>query len=120
MSMTMTAEIREELAAMIRQELQEQRTNKSAYQRAWEGFSDELSSFNYVKDERIRNSEGEIREFHFPRKCSQKVKSAIGTLIRAVFEVDTVSQLPADKEPEMKEFMRKVLEMMRDFKKQTV
>lgn len=120
MALTMTAEIREELAAMIRQELQEQRANKSAYQRVWESFSDELSSFNYVKDERIRNCEGEVREFHFPRKCSQKVKSAIGTLIRAVFEVDTVSQLPADKEPEMKEFMRKVLEMMRDFKKQTV
>ena len=120
MSMTMTAEIREELAAMIRQELQEQRTNKSAYQRVWESFSDELRSFNYVEEKQIRNCEGETLEFHYPRNYNKKVKSAISTLIRAVFEVDTVSQLPADKEPEMKEFMGKVLEMMKDFKKQTV
>ena len=44
----------------------------------------------------------------------------IAAWFRAVFEVDTVSQLPADKEPEMKEFMGKVLDMMKDFKKQTV
>lgn len=118
--MTITPEVKTELLEMLRQELareeQRKKENRTAYQRACKDFQEAFAGFDYEEICTGSRTDGSVWEFHAGHKMQHKVRDAIGTLLRAVYQVDTVAKLPAEKEPQMKHFISSVLKLMNEQK----
>lgn len=117
--MEITAEVREELLSMLRKELaaqeKEKKENRTAYQRLCKEFGDEMAAFNYTTENHWMTPRGPRTNVTKHRE-DWKIRQAIGTLLRAVYQVDSVNNLPANKESEMRVFMSSILGQMRAIK----
>lgn len=118
--MTITPEVKAELLEMLRQELareeQRKKENRTAYQRACKDFQEAFAGFDYEEICTGSRTDGSVWGFNAGHKMQHKVRDAIGTLLRAVYQVDTVAKLPAEKEPQMKHFISSVLKLMNEQK----
>lgn len=117
--MEITAEVREELLAMLRKELaaqeKEKKENRAIYQRLCKEFKEEMKAFNYIEENHWTTPRGPRTNVTEHRE-DWKIRQAIGTLLRGVYQVDSVNNLPANKESEMRVFMSSVLGQMRALK----
>ena len=120
--MTITPEVKNELLAMLRAELaqeeQRKQENKTAYRRVCKEFEEEMGSFDYTESRSGYRNDGSRWEVNTSHDVSWKIRDAIGTLLRAVYQVNAVAKLPADKEAEMREFVESVLGLMKDQKRE--
>ena len=121
--MTLTPEVKNELLAMLRAELaqeeQRKQDNTPVYSRVCAGFSEQFAQFNYTEMEPWPGPNSpKVREVE--HKVDWKVRDAIGTLLRAVYQVNAVAKLPADQEPEIREFAESVLRLMKDQKREAM
>ena len=121
--MTLTPEVTNELLAMLRAELaqeeQRKQENKTVYRRACKGLETLFAEFNYTEMESWPGPNSpKVREVE--HNVSWKIRDAIGTLLRAVYQVNAVAKLPADREPEIREFVESVLHLMKDQKREIV
>lgn len=118
--MTITPEVKAELLAMLRQEMeqkeQEKKDNRSTYRRICKDFSEAFGEFNYTAVSSWRDSRGHPCERREDVRLDWKIQNTIGTLLRAVYQVDTSAQLPAEKEPEIRAFIHAVLTLMKQAK----
>lgn len=118
--MTITPEVREELLEMLRQELaqeeQRKKENRTAYQRACKDFQEAFAGFDYEEISTGFRPDGSKWDVRCGHKMQYKVRDAIGVLLRAVYQVDAVAKLPAEKEPQMKQFIHSVLNLMNEQK----
>lgn len=117
--MEITAEVREELLAMLRKELaaqeKEKKENRTAYHRLCKELEEEMEAFNYIEENHWltpRGPQTSVTEY----KTQWKIRQAIGTLLRVAYQVDSVNNLPANKESEMRVFMSSILGQMRAIK----
>ena len=105
--MTLTPEVKNELLAMLRAELaqeeQRRQDNKTVYRRACKDLGDRLAEFDFNGC-----------------RMDWKIRDAIGTLLRAVYQVNAVAKLPAEREPEIREFVESVLHLMKDQKREAM
>lgn len=118
--MTITPEVRAELLTMLRQEMEreerQKKENRTTYQRACKGFQDTFSEFDYINVRSGTRPDGSTWSFQDKRTMQWKVRDAIGTLLRAVYQVDAVAKLPAEEEPQIKQFIGSVLGLMKQQK----
>lgn len=107
-----------ELAPIIRQEIErvraEERENRSAWQRVKREFAERLNGFDYIEKTEfyvVGKTRGSCeREIRY----SWKVTGALSTLLRAVYRVENIAKIPAEKEPEVREFVDQVLRLMEE------
>jgi hypothetical protein len=118
--MTITPEVRTELLEMLRQELaQEERRkkeNRTAYRRVCKEFEQEMAAYDYVETHSGYRNDGSRWESNTRHNMSWKIRDAVGTLLRAVYQVDAIAKLPEEHEQDMKEFMANILQLMKSFK----
>lgn len=119
-STTITPELREELLAMLRQELTQQEADRqnrrTIFQRVCNGFEDDFNSFDWVDVWNATACDGRNLHRETKQEMAYKIKSAIGTLLRAIYQEKSINRLPADKEQEMREFVKSVLALMKEKK----
>ncbi len=101
-------ELQAAVVTLVRQELEQQltmrRENRSTYQEICKDFAEEMEQYN-----------GENRGGAGSRRWCYRVKDGIGALLRAMYHVDYVVKLPASAEPEMRAFVRGVLDLMEQY-----
>ena len=118
--MAMTAEVREELLSLVRQEIEQQEQKKAAdkvvYRRICEGFKEELDSFTYTKTHEMINRDGSSSQYEISCLSGWKIRDAISVLMRIVFEVNQTAKLPSEKEKEIREFVGGILQLMKNLK----
>lgn len=114
--MVVTPEMRSELLTILRTELereeQREKENRTVYRRICRDFEQEFCRYNYVVERHLTKPDGESYTSKTEYRMHWKVRDAIGTLLRAVYKADAVAKLPAEKEAEMREFVRSVLGIM--------
>ncbi len=120
MTTTMTPEIREELLSLLREELEQQeerkQSNKTVYRRVCAHFDKELNAFTYTKTGQGIDHNGKPYQYVTTYTSGYKIREAVGSLLRVIFEVDAIAKLPAEKEEKIREFMGSVLALMRELK----
>lgn len=121
-STAISPETIEELRIVFREELQREgerrRDRKTLRTRLWKDFSEELKAADEAAETAITlySVIGNPPHAQTRKAKRYQVRSAISTLLRAVYRVEYVEWLPADKELEMREFIRSVLNLMKDLK----
>ncbi len=109
-------ELRNELAAIVRQAMeqheQKAEADKTVYRRICAELSEELRSFDYTKTDTYIYSKGQTTAW--PVLCGYKLKTAFSALLRIVYRADTVAKLPSEKEADIRRFMLDTLERMRE------
>lgn len=118
--MALTPEDRTELLEILRQELvaeeRKKERNKALYKRVCDGFEDQFAWFDYVKQSAIKRLDGSTYTFEQSHQLAYRIRAAFGTLLRAIYQSDTVSQLQAEHEEQMKQFIQAVLNLMKEQK----
>jgi len=118
--MTITPEMKNELANIVQQAMEQHEQHKTAaktvYRCVCADFDEELHSFDYSNRGTFINCKGVERSWDTKVPCWQRIRGAIGTLLRSVYQVDSVTKLPPEKEADMRQFMRSVLELMKNLK----
>lgn len=93
--MTITPEVRTELLEMLRQEMareeQRKKENRTAYQRACKDFQEAFAEFDYEEICTGSRPDGSVWNIRAGHKMQHKVRDAIGTLLRAVYQVNAVA-----------------------------
>ena len=114
--MTITPELKMELLAMLRQEIAEQerekKANKSVFQRVMREFEPALEKFNWTEVRDFTLPDGRVRHSETTHNMAWKIRNAVGTLLQAIYKANGVANLQANKEAEMREFVRSVLSLM--------
>ena len=106
----------EQMAQLVRAELQrleqEKKESRNMYQRICKDFAGRYAKYDYKTQHWVYPVNGD-REL-FTNSCDMrwKVQNAIGTLLRAIYRVNATAKLPVNKEPEIRQFISKVLELM--------
>lgn len=115
--MSITTEDKRELISILRQEMEQEQqrriANKALYRRICANLSQELSAFNYDRPYTYWN--GQDRQIHSGIEtvpCACRIETALSSLLRIVYQVDSTTKLPADKELEIQTFMENVLNLM--------
>ena len=115
--MTITPELKPELLAILRQEMadqeRERKANKTVFQRVMQEFEPDLEQFSWTEVHDGTRPDGTVYHRETPHNVGYKVRSAVGTLLQAVYKTNGVAYLPADKQADMKEFVRSVLSLMK-------
>jgi len=118
--MTITPEMKNELASIVQQAMEQQEERKTAaktvYRRVCADFDKELRSFDYSKPGTYIDRKGVERQWDEPFPCWWRIRDALSTLLRIVYQVDSTAKLPPEKEADMRQFMRSVLELMKNLK----
>lgn len=113
-----TPEIRKELSVIFQQEIaireQQKEDSRTAYRRVFKEFEMDMKRFDYATTKEIIAVEGGARSFTEEHVMHWKVKNAIGTLLRAIYQTSRVELIPADKETDMRDFVRRVLALMEE------
>ncbi len=114
--MTMTQEARQELQALICEAMEQQEQRKAAsktvYRRICADFEQELHAFDYRKTKSYVDRKGVEQQYDATVACSWRIRDSISTLLRVVYQTDSTAKLPPEKEEDMRQFMRSVLELM--------
>lgn len=122
--MPMTAEVREELLSLVRQEIEQQEQKKAAdkvvYRRICEGFKEELDSFTYTKTHEMINRDGSSSQYEISCLSGWKIRDAISVLLRVIFQVNLTAKLPSEKEEEIREFVGSILQLMKTLKAESL
>lgn len=113
-----TPEIRKELSAIFQQEMaireQQKKESRTAYRRVFKEFQREFERFDYATTSQVLSITGETHISRHENVMHWKVRNAIGTLLRAMYQVGNVESIPAGKEVEMREFVQNVLDLMKE------
>ena len=116
METTITQETRSELINLVRAEMEhqerERRDNRSMYHRVCMDFEADMARFDYMEQQRLVDANGKVHIYSNSRLMHWKVRDAIGTLLRAIYQTDAIAKLPVDKEPEIRDFIGSVLALM--------
>lgn len=119
---TIEPEVLEELRGLFREELQRERETKQEQRRfrsrLWEGFEEELEAADEAAQSEVtcHSMVGDPPQMQTNRAMRFQVRSAIDTLLQSVSRVRYSLWLPANKEPEMRAFIRAVLDLMEELK----
>lgn len=120
--MTITPEIRSELLTMFRQEMEQEerrkKENRTVYQRVCREFEEEFTAFDYEKQQDIHSVDGNVYKHVDKHLMAYHVKTAIGVLLRAIYQADGVAKLTAEKEQDMQKFVGDVLSLMKQTKEE--
>lgn len=112
-----TPEQREEMLALLQSELDrralEAKENRTVYQQVCNGLKDELTAFNYTRTRSYTTVDGTSGSWQYEENMAYKIQTAIGTLLRAVYQVDYVRELSAANRQEIKKFVSDVLGLMK-------
>ena len=123
---TMSPEVREELRALFREELQLERVRKREQKtfrtQLWEEFSAELEAADKAAESVVDAGSfiGNPPRMQTARPMRYQVRSAIDALLRAVYRVQYSAWLPVDREPEMRAFIRSILDLMEKLRSKEV
>lgn len=113
--MVITQELRNELLALLRQEMEQQerekQDSKNMWQRVSREFEEDFAEFNYSKQSVCKKADGSRWLYTEQRPMAHQVKTALGTLLRAAYRADGAARLPADKEADVRGYIRAVLEL---------
>ncbi len=124
MEITVTPEIRSELALIVQQAMeqreQKQVVDKTVYNRICAEFEHQLHSFDYCKPRQYIDRKGVTCQYDAPIPCHYRIQEAICTLLRVTYQVDARAKLPSEREAEMREFMQNVLTLMEQLKSSAV
>lgn len=105
---TIDPELQAALKTLVQQELEQQqkmrRENRSTYQEICKNFQAEFEQYNRGNPDAPGS-----------RKVEWMVRDSIGALLRAMYHVNYVVKLPASAEPEMRAFIRGVLDLMEKY-----
>ena len=114
-----TPEVQTMLAMLVRQELETQlamrRENRTTYQTICKDFAPEMETYNKYTWHSTGLSGKKVTLNLESNKWGTKIKSGISALLRAMYHVDYVARLPASAEPEMRAFVRGVLDLMEQY-----
>jgi len=117
---TITPAVREELIAIFmdaqEQHEREARINRAVFPRVCREFEGEMKRYDYVEVQQYPDIEGNLCTRSLDRPMCGNIQSAFSTLLRAVYRVNSASKLPASAEPEMREFIRSVLDLMEKYR----
>ncbi len=114
---TINSAIRTELAAIVRQAMeqheQKAEADKTVYRRVCAELSKELRSFNYSKPSTYVNREGKTMDCIEDVSYVYELKNALSALLRIVYRANSVTKLPSENEADIKQFMLDTLERMK-------
>lgn len=113
------AELKAELLAEIRAEQERKDRNRSTFKKAIEPFEKELDEFDWTENVSGTRPDGSTFEWKGDTRYGYALRSSIGTLLRAIYRVKTVSALPSEKEEEMKRFVSQILSQMKSYRSDT-
>ncbi len=117
---TITPTVRSELIAIFmdaqEQHEREARFNRAVFPRVCREFEGEMKRYDYVEVQKYPDINGNLLTRSMPRPMCSNIQSAFSTLLRAVYQVNSASKLPASAEPEMREFVRGVLDLMEKYR----
>lgn len=119
--MRQNEQVKNELRTVIREELELYEKNRkiqsSMYSRICKEFSYTFSLYDYIDHIELACPDG-TQVPHEERVCmGRNVRTAIGTLLRAVYGVRGVGWLPPEKEEDIFGFVNDVLVLMAKMKK---
>lgn len=112
----MSPEVREELRALLREELVRQdcrrREAMTVFRRACEDEKERFDRCDYIEHQDYHDVNGNLISRDSEKPMGWQVQNAIGTLLRAVYRVKGVKNLPPEREQEIRSFVRSVLDLM--------
>ena len=92
--MAITPELKKELLAILREEMEQQeqqkRENRTTWQRICRNFENEFAAFDGTMTKPWTDENGEVHMWKLDKVMRFKVKDAIGTLLRAIYRVDNL------------------------------
>lgn len=120
--MSITAEEKQELVSIFCKELDQRErrktANRSVYRRICASLIQELSAFDYKCPHHWTGADGTTHQSVRFNPCAPSIEVAVSTLLRIVCQVDSTAKLPAEREAEMKMFVKNVLELMKSLKEE--
>ncbi len=112
-----TPDIKNELLSLIQQGLEQHEKKKEAdktvFRRVCGSLDKELKSFDYTVPDVYTDRSGKQVPYNREVSCWYRIETALSTLVRAVYQVEAVAKLPADKEGEIRGFMLDTLMRMK-------
>lgn len=122
--MVLTEEMLAELSPIIKQEVErfnreeQERKALSVWKRLKTDFEPRISAFDYIEVWNYNGADGTRKTREYEHLCGDKIIGALRTLLLAVFETKRVALFTPNQEPELRDFMDKMLSLMEDTKKQ--
>lgn len=122
--MVITREMLAELSPIIKQEVErfnreeQERKAVSVWKRLKTDFEPRISAFDYTEVWKHLDVDGTQKTRVYEHLCGDKITGALRTLLLAVFETKRAVLFAPEQEPELREFMDKILSLMEDTKKQ--
>jgi len=114
---TLAPAVKNELIRLIDEGIERHERKKEAcktvYRRVCSSLEQELKAFNYTVPDEYTNDNGKKIPYNREVLCWYPIQTALSTLVRAIYQVDAVAKLPADKEAEIREFMQDTLAHMK-------
>lgn len=113
------AELKAELLAELRAEQERKDRNRSTFKKVMEPFEKELDEFDWTETVSGTRPDGSTFEWKDENRYGYALRSGIGALLRALYQVKTVSALPSEKEEEMRQFIAHILSQMNSYRSNT-
>lgn len=113
------AELKAELLAELRAEQERKDRNRSTFKKVMEPFEKELDEFDWTEVVPGTRPDGSNYEWKDGSRYGYALRSSIGTLLRAIYQVKTVSALPNGREEEMRQFVSQILAQMKSYHSNT-
>lgn len=121
-STAIDAAVKNELAAIVQQAMeqheQKKEADKTVYRRVCAGLNKELASFDYIKPDTYTDNKGKTVPYNRPVLCSYNIQTALSVLIRTAYQIDAVKKLPSEREADIRQFMLDTLERMKSLRGQ--
>lgn len=116
----MTAEelkqLKAELLLELKAEQERKERNRTAFRRAMEPFEPDLGKFDWEKTRTGTRPDGSVYKLKESGVYGWAIRNSLGTLLRAVYKTERVTDIPAEKEPEMRKFIGQVLALMKKYR----
>lgn len=100
----------EELNALIDRRLEERRKGTCMVKTVMDEFEREYELFNSDENRKSWEEWERLRAIGWRSNVAWKVRNAISALIRAHFKVKNAAQISADREDEVRAFIKQILE----------
>lgn len=116
--MCLTPELEQTMRTIIREEIEQRErdraANRNMYRRICEEYEEKLKRFDYIETWDRVSSDGQPYQDKKTRCMAYKLRAAIGTLLRAVYQVQATAALPLAQEAEIRGFITTVLTLMEE------
>ena len=102
---------KEELNKLIDLRIEERRKNRDMVSAILDEFKDKTKKFDYTENWNCITCDGNHVSRNIEHTVHRKIRSALSTIVRAHFKVNSVWQIPYDKVDDVRKLVSRIIEI---------